>query len=668
MKKWVYIPLIVIGSVLLLLLLVNILAGPIAKRYVEKHSMQLCHRVATVDRVRVNIFNGTLKIENLNVQEEDGKSSFLSFDKLKVNISLAKLLSKTIRLTEIDLDGLDTKVVQNGKRFNFSDIIDLYTKDKKPKDKDKKSPWSVDLRNIKIANSNIIYEDAVVGSHFGLKNVALEVPRLFFSGGNSDIGLDLHFEEGGQLALKMLYDMSKGDYNMNVKMSKFKISAIEPYLVQSFNIDQLKGLLSGNIKVTGSLEHILNLVATGNLSLNDFSVKNGDKSPLAAFKTLDLKVDKIDLQNNDYRIDHINLKDLVFNYEIFENGNTLSMLKKAKEGAKTETEADTSSAKTEPLKYLVKKIVVSNAKVQYVDHMLRPQQFSYPVSHINLTVGNLENGKPAEVSLAALLGGTGLLKCSGDINPMDMSTASLNVSIDNLTLRDFTPYSLYYLAYPVTDGLLSFKSENAIKDFWLDSKNSLDIYRPEFGKKVKEIKPAAANLPMKAALYLITDRKGHVKMDLPVTGDVSSPEFSFKKIIWKTIANLMVKVAASPVDFIAKLVGENTFKPMEMPAEEQYVLSVENCYQLNDIAKVMAERPNMQLKLQIGANPEMSEGVDSAMVQSRVDVLRQDFASKIKGYLATQQVSQDRVVEEDSNMPKAPAGKVKVVFDLKVEE
>lgn len=670
MKKWIKIPLIVVGSIFILLLLVNFLAGPIAKRYVEKHSVQLCHRVATVDHIRVNIFNGTLNIRNLNVREEDNKSTFLSFDNLTVNISLAKLLAKTVRLTQIELDGLDAKVVQNGRRFNFTDIIEMYTKDEKEDDEDDGSSWNVDLRNIKITGSNIVYEDAEVGSHFGLRNVALAVPRLFFSGGDSDIGVDLHFEEGGQLTLKMLYDMAKGAYTMNVKMSKFSINAIEPYLVQSFNIGQLKGLLSGDVKVTGSMEHILNLVASGNLSLKDFSVVNGDESPLASFKALNLKVDKVDLQHNDYRIDDINLKDLVFNYEIFESGNTFSLLKKSSKTSETESEAEEDSTSVEgaPLKYAVKKFVVSNAKVKYVDHKLRPQQFSYPVSNINLRVDNLESGKAADVSLEALLGATGLLKCSGNVNPLDMSTATLSVSINNLTLKDFTPYSLYYLAYPVTDGLLSFKSDDVIKNYWLDSKNSLDIYKPEFGSKVKSIKPAAANLPMKAALYLITDRKGHVKMDLPVKGDISSPEFSFKKIIWKTITNLMVKVVASPVDFIAKLVGENTFKPMEMPAEEQYVLSIENCYQLNDIAKVMTERPNMQLVLQLGANPKVTEGMDSVAVQSKVDLLRQGFASKIRGYLATQQVVQSRVVVDDSKEPKASAGNVKVVFDLKVEE
>jgi len=663
MKKWIKIPLIVVGSILLLLLLVNVLAGPIAKRYVEKHSVELCHRVATVSRIRVNIFNGTVNIDTLNVQEEDNKSSFMSFDHLKVNMSLAKLPGKTVRLTAIELDGLEARVIQNGSRFNFSDILDMYSKDKE-EEEDTTSSWLIDLRNIKITNSNIVYEDAAVGSHFGLRNIALDVPRLYFSGGDSDIGLDLHFEEGGQLALRMLYDMEKGDYNLDVKMSKFRINAIEPYLVQSFNIGQLTGLLSGNLSVKGSLEHIMDIVASGNLSLNDFSVGNAEKAPLASFKSLNLKIRKVDLKNNDYQIDDISLKDLAFNYEIFKDGNTLSRLAKPSEPA-TKGEEDTTTSV--PLKYLVKQFSITNAKVQYTDHNLQPSEFTYPVSHINLMVKNLANDKLSDVSLIAMLGTTGLMKCTGKVNPMDLRTASLSVSLDDLTLKEFTPYSLHYLAYSITDGLLSFKSDDVINDNRLDSRNSLDIYKPTFGKKVKTIKPAAANLPMKAAMYLITDRKGHVKMDLPVKGNISSPEFSFKKIIWKTIANLMVKVVASPVDHIAKMVGENTFKPMDMPAEEHTVLSVEHCHQLNDIALVMKERPAILLKLRVDANPVV-DGMDSAMIPSRIAALKQENIAKLRGYLGTQQISASRVIEDTLSAPKASAGMVKIVFDLKVEE
>ena len=145
------------------------------------------------------------------------------------------------------------------------------------------------------------------------------------------------------------------------------------------------------------------------------------------------------------------------------------------------------------------------------------------------------------------------------------------------------------------DGLLNFTSHITVKDNWLDSQNFLDIFKPTFGKKDKSIKPAAAKIPMKAAMYVITDRKGHVKMDLPVKGDVSSPEFSFRKVIWKTFLNLIVKIAASPVDFIAKAVaGDETFKPMTLPAD-QMSLSIEQTHRLGEIADYMKERDLIQM-------------------------------------------------------------------------
>lgn len=109
MKKWLKVTLIVIGSLLMLLVLLSLLAGPIAKKYVEKHSMELCHRVATMDKVRTNLFNGTVTIDNLKVLEENGKETFLSFDKLAVNVTLLKLLSKEVKVSKIYLDGLDAK-------------------------------------------------------------------------------------------------------------------------------------------------------------------------------------------------------------------------------------------------------------------------------------------------------------------------------------------------------------------------------------------------------------------------------------------------------------------------------------------------------------------------------------------------------------------------------
>ncbi len=658
MTKWLKIPLIIVGSILLLLVLLSCLAGPIAKNYAEKHSVELCHRKATIEKVRVNIFNGSVLIDKLIVLEEDAKTPFLSFNQLKVNASLPMLLKKTVRLTEIGLDGLDATVIQNGNRFNFTDVIELYTNKPDKEEKDTTpSQWTIDLRNIKISNSDIQYKDAQVGSHFGLKDIAITVPQLRFSGGDSDINLDLDFDEGGKLGLNLLYDIQQGKYNLKLQMSKFQINAIQPYLVQSFNFDNLKGVLNGNILAKGSLQHILDMDVSGNFALENVKVDNADKTPLLSFARFSADVDKANLQNMDFHLKNVLLSNLDFHYDNFRDGNTLSRLMKPK--SKTEdTKNDTVQSK--PLNYLIDNLTVTNGRITYNDHTLY-DKMSFPVKNINLVVQNLQSGASAQLSLDASLGQSGTLKCSGNVNPMDLSNAKLQLAIENLAIKEFSPYSSYYLAYPITNGLLSFKSDDVIKSNWLKSENSLDIFKPTFGDKQKNIKPAAANIPMKAAMYVLTDRKGHVKMDLPVTGDISSPEFSFKKIIWKTFVNLIVKIAASPIDFVSHIAGDNTFKPIQL-AVDQPQLSMEDRYQLNDMAKVLLEKSEMQLSVQVGCGYEILSD------ETPKECPKENVFNQLVNYLESQNIPASRIVLDSASDVKAPEGKVNVLFNLSIPE
>lgn len=657
MRKWLKIPIIIVGSLLLLLIIVSCLAGPIAKNYVEKHSMELCHRKATIGKVRVNIFNGSVQIDKLLVLEEDAKTPFLTFNQLNVNASLPMLLKKTVRLTEIGLDGLDATVVQNGSRFNFTDIIELYTNKPEKKEEDTTpSQWTVDLRNIKISNSDILYEDAQVGSHFGLKNIAIAVPQLRFAGGNSDINLDLDFAEGGKLGLSLLYDIHEGNYNLNLKMSKFQINAIQPYLVQSFNIDNLKGVLNGNILAKGSLQHILDVDVNGKLVLDNFNVDNKDKSPLLSFGKLSADIEKVNPQNMDFHLKKVSLSDFAFHYDNYKNGNTLSRLLKNEKDS-VESSSDTTST---PINYLVENLEVINGNVTYQDHTLY-EKMSFPIHNINVNVKHLQSGESAKLMLDAKLGQSGILKCDGDVNPMDLSNAKLQVSIENLAIKEFSPYSSYYLSYPITNGLLSFKSDNVICSNWLTSENSLDIFKPTFGDKQKGIKPAAANIPMKAAMYILTDRKGHVKMDLPVKGNITSPEFSFKKVIWKTFVNLLVKIAASPIDFIAHLAGDNAFKPMQLDVLQPQ-LSIEDTYQLNDMAKVLLEKSEMRLMVQIGCEyANLSE-------ETPMECPKENVYNQIVNHFASQNIPASRIELDTETNVNAPEGKMKVLFNLTVPE
>ncbi len=669
MKKWLKILLIVLGVLVGIILLAGIFAGPIVRAYAEKHSEELCHRKATIKHVRINFLTGKVAVIGLDVKEENGKDRFLYFDKLKVRVSLPRLLGKTVRINKIQLNDLTGRVIQNGNRFNFSDIIDFYTKDKKPKPKKKKGKWSVDIRNIHVKSADVLYQDLRMGSKFDTKDVNIKVPRLKLKHGLTRVNMTTAFRNGGDFALKGGYDIRKGDFEAHVKMHELPLNMAWPYLRKVLNVGSLSGKLRGDANVSGCVKHITDMVFSGTAGLSNFKAVNKDKSPLLSFSSFDMNLEKGDLGKKDFKIDEVTLKDLIVNFDVFEDGTTLSRLrsgKVAKDSAKMSVEqVDTVDEKPAlaTTRYLVKKLSVSNGKILYADHSVSPQTQHFEVSGVQIQADNLSNNNTSPIQLKAKLGTMGELVCKAKINPFDLKNAAANISIKNLNIKDFNPYSLYYLAYPVEDGLLEFASDITIQNNWLESQNMLDIYKPAFGKKDKSIKPAAAKIPMKAAMYVITDRKGHAKMELPVKGDVSSPEFSFRKVIWKTFLNLVVKIAASPVDFIAKAVaGDETFKPISIPVDAPKELTIEHVHQLNAIAEYLKEKKEMDLEV------FLTPHADAGLNARHEGELKQQWFDLMKNQLVKQGVPADRVLLMNEKKEHKSKGNMRIDFNLKYEE
>jgi hypothetical protein len=110
----------------------------------------------------------------------------------------------------------------------------------------------------------------------------------------------------------------------------------------------------------------------------------------------------------------------------------------------------------------------------------------------------------------------------------------------------------------------------------------MDVYNMTVGKKHKEME-VEYNVPLKLGLYILKDKDGKINFDIPVKGNLDNPEFSYKKIIFKTIVNLMVKVAVSPVRFLANSLGMSPDKMESMPVDAlQTGINAQQYSQLND--------------------------------------------------------------------------------------
>lgn len=675
MKRGCKIALLIVGVVLAVLIVVSVAAGPVARAYLVKHSEEICHRKVDIEHIRINIFNGGVSILGFTMKEENPQKDFVSFSKLKVRLSLPRLLGKSVYFRKVELDGLNGQVIQNYSRFNFSDIIEFFSNNKKEDNDDKPSGWSVTLNNISISNSALTYQDVAVGSSIGLKNIVLNVPCIHFSGDDTQVDLNLDFEKEGKLAVKMAYNIEKEKYELNLKWIKFDIATVKPYLAQYLNVGTLEGQLDGDLKATGSTSHLLNLKVQGSLCLKNMEATAVNQVPLASLSSLRVVIDNIDLENKEYRIDSIKLDRPMFRYEIFRDGNTLSRLFAASGNNKTDDGAvgvqdenqrqDTADDVKEAPHFAVKKLEVSKGQFLFADRSVSPQEQEFAVGNIEVSAENISDDQNATLAITAGLGSMGMLRFSGNVDIMDFRNADIEVMIENLALKDFSPYSLHYLASPLQDGLFTFRNTTTIKDNWLDSRNGLDIYKPVFGKKDRSLTPVT-KVPVRAAVYILTDRKHHARMEVPVKGNVASPEFSFRKIFWKTLANLIVKIAASPIDFIGDAIaGNGTFKAMVFPPCDTIMLNIEQVHQIQEIATCLKEKEELVLEIQTGVNITTEDTVD---LRQRENMLTRRCYETIKNQLAGQGISGQRIRQNEERLAVAAKDELKAAFNLRYDE
>lgn len=619
MKKWLKITLIIVAVFVFLLTVLFSLASPVAKSYVNKHGKDLIGREIHVDKLKINALFGRVRIYDMTVYEEDDETAFFSFDTLDVSVKLRKLLFNSLHVRHIVLAHPVVHVIQNADHFNFSSIIDHFASDEEDKDDDTTSSnWKLGFYNIRLSNGEIFYSDKKLGSDWNLKNLNLRVPGVYFDGSeNTDAGLALQLADGGVLRTEASMNMDNNEFSVDLELEDFALSNVKSYLGDVMNVERLDGTLDADIVVKGNLSDIMKMNISGTAKMDGVGVVDNSKSPILQFDNLTVDVNRINLHDNLYDVKAVILDGLVARYDIFAEGSNLSRLFSTpnkdveEELPELESNADTVSTSGEsqdassskPLKLSVGTLAVRDAQFTVNDYSL-PDDFSFPVKKLNISAENVSmNGEnKARVTAQLPHGGMAVINWRGVLDDWKKSQR-LMLSIRNLQLKDFSPYAVAYLGHPFTDGTVSFVSENTINFSQLNGRNELDLYNPEVGDKRKDV-DAKVNVPLKAALYILKDKDGKVQFEVPVTGNIDSPEFSYMKIVWKTLGNLIVKVATSPFRAVSKALGMSgeldyvVFDPLQTQfTSEQYSI-------LNKIADVLRYDTNIVVTLVPQINTE----------------------------------------------------------------
>lgn len=606
MKKALKITGIVIAALLILVIAALKFAPGIVRGYIVNNSEELIGRKVAIESISLDPFSFTLSIDSLAVFEKDGETPFVSFEMFRVNVDPFDMFTGTASVSEIYLKGLYARVLQHEDRFNFTDIIEFLAKgdstaldstagvaaaDSATAKADTASvdsagmvnaaeiaeglPFNISVKNIVFEKGNIIYQDTKIGSKIHLQDFSLNIPAVYLSNKQTDVGLSLKFADGGDLNVKVEANAATNDFTLNVNLKDFALACGKPYLNDFINYKDFAGTLSVAVNVVGNLNDILSSDIKGTVSLDGVVLTETSGRTLGV-NHVGVGIGKANINENNYVVDSVVVDGAFAHIDLYKNGKTnIDVL--LKKGSADEPDSaqlaadqqlvlgdapDSTAApevkeepapaeKSKPLKARINKLLLQNTKVSATDHSIT-KPFNYTVSGITVLGSNINYDTPCSINVKAAFpdGGSLNVKYKGALS--NIGTMDAYVSVKNLALKHFSNYSHHYTGYPLSAGTLAFASENKIKNFELDSKNTIDIYNIDVADKDPNSNPEFM-VPMKVGLYILKDKDDKIQFDIPVHGNLKDPQFSVGKIIWKTVMNLLIKVALSPLKIVGNL-------------------------------------------------------------------------------------------------------------------
>jgi len=243
-------------------------------------------------------------------------------------------------------------------------------------------------------------------------------------------------------------------------------------------------------------------------------------------------------------------------------------------------------------------ITLQGGIIDFTDRSLKPD-YSTKLTEIGGRISGLsaEETTLADLDLRGKLDDYAPLEITGKINPLKEDLyVDIKARFKDMELSPMTPYSGKYVGYTIEKGKLSFDLKYLINKRKLDSQNYIFLDQFTLGDRVEGSK--ATKLPVKLAIALLKDRKGEIKLDLPVTGSLDDPKFSVWGIILKVLINLISKAATSPFSLLGAVFGggeELSYLEFDYGST---VITQPNMKKIDTLVKALHDRPSLKLDIE----------------------------------------------------------------------
>lgn len=609
--KWTLISLITL--VVLAIAAVIIWLGPIAEWYLEKYDTELIGRRVEMDELRVKLFKGELSAKNAILYEEDNETHFARLGNVTAEMALSEIFDNHIHITRLSADKAYLRIDQNVEEFNIDDML-LYLDEAYPEDESEEEgePWKVTLDNITIKRSHFAYFDHEIEQRWELTELDLATPSFYLDDRFSHIDIATIINDSAALEGDLELNYETWDFTFAGTLKEFPLAETYKYWTPFLNIGSVTGLVDADFELEGNVMNIFAMNIRGEAYARNFGITTPSGGKVLLADELQVGIEELNIEKeryilsslvaNGYSSEILLAKDGSTNFDaLFYNDPTITI------ESTTTTEGEdlydvkervtvTTTEEEALLEGMVLKIghaELKGGEFLYSDDTMH-RLFEYELSNIAIKGDNLDLMGDNKITLSAQLPKQGSVMLRWDGSLSDFHNQSLMLMLNNVDMVGISPYVEHFTGFPITDGNLTFRSQNVVSDGSLSGINQFGTYNFKLGKRDKSLDPEI-KLPLRLAVWVLTDKDEHIDIDLPVSGHLDSPKFSYGKVIMKAVGGLMLKIAISPFELMAGN-KQDAFRHIDLDLLEPG-LSSEHYARLDKMAEALKEDSSVRVRL-----------------------------------------------------------------------
>ena len=460
------------------------------------------------------------------------------------------------------------------------------------------APWTTQIDKLALSGFGARFDDAGTGIKATLQNAYLNL-----SGISHDSRQALPFElgvalrEGGSLSASGRFTPGSGALESQLKVAQLALAPLQPLLAQHLKLTLASGTLSGNgrLSLGGGAARAPRVAYVGAVEIAGLRLNEDDGDRFASWKSV--RADKLSASMGPNLLEIPELRVIEPNAQLMiESDRSLNAQRLLVKAPAKPVVSEAASAPDAAFPVRVRRVRLQNAKLDFADLSLRPQ-FAAKIVELNGVVTGLSTRRDArsQIELDGRVDDYGMARVRGQLNPFaPTDNTDLNVLFKNIDMVSASPYTMKFAGYKIAEGKISLDLQYKVRQQQLDGTNQIVLDKLTLGERIDS--PDALKLPLELALAILKDSDGRIDLALPVSGNLSDPQFSYGAVVWKALGNVLTRVVTAPFRALGNLLGISAEQLASVDFDAgSAALQPPEREKLLQVAQILAKRPQLTL-------------------------------------------------------------------------